>query len=578
MGLSSSQARLLSLTGRMHQIEYSAQRIEAQKLQLANKTRRVYEDYLNALEMSKIQHKILNTDGSVTFRDTTFNNFIGTKANENSIYILRDLQTGKVYVPNEIRSAYINSDKTIDGFMKTLNSLISNENASYIGISSAEDLMNISGSNGRYRLDKDLVLENWDGIPDFSGTFDGNGHTITINNSKNGLFLRTNGATLKNIEITGTIKNEDRKYFHGLLAADSKNTTVENCSATGTIHGGKYIGGLIGQLSGNSVVRNSSADVDVYSDLISPDNGTSANTQWDCVSYSGGFIGKCNDNITIENCKSSGNVSSEYDIIGGFLGIAYSGTININNCVSEGNIEANRSGLSANFDATLTEKYVRPSGTFLGECLNAAHTTINNCYAYGMPMNDGGGVQTTYYDFGKSYNATSLAVTNSYSTFANNLPAKTYVVPTSSSINLSQYPNIPQEKLNYYVQMFNAITDAGGALTVDDEHANDPIWFSNIVTNGLVIISTLKIIDDGFELRDTSVAIDTNLQEVQDYSKIRKAEAKYEADMRRIDMKDRKFDYDLAALDNERNAIKQEIETLKTVSKENVERTFKLFS
>ena len=33
MGLSSSQARLLSLTGRMHDIEYKAQHLEAQKLQ-----------------------------------------------------------------------------------------------------------------------------------------------------------------------------------------------------------------------------------------------------------------------------------------------------------------------------------------------------------------------------------------------------------------------------------------------------------------------------------------------------------------------------------------------------------------
>ena len=48
--------------------------------------------------------------------------------------------------------------------------------------------------------------------------------------------------------------------------------------------------------------------------------------------------------------------------------------------------------------------------------------------------------------------------------------------------------------------------------------------------------------------------------------------------MLKIDRKDRKYDIDLANLDNERNAIKQEIETLKTVAKENVERTFKLFS
>ena len=77
---------------------------------------------------------------------------------------------------------------------------------------------------------------------------------------------------------------------------------------------------------------------------------------------------------------------------------------------------------------------------------------------------------------------------------------------------------------------------------------------------------------------ETSIATNTGLQEVSDEIELKKAEAKYEADMKRIDMKDRRYDQDLAALDNERNAIKQEMETLKTVAKDNVERTFKLFS
>ena len=48
--------------------------------------------------------------------------------------------------------------------------------------------------------------------------------------------------------------------------------------------------------------------------------------------------------------------------------------------------------------------------------------------------------------------------------------------------------------------------------------------------------------------------------------------------MKKIDNKDKKYDTDLAALETERNAVKEEMETLKTVAKENVERTFKLFS
>ena len=80
------------------------------------------------------------------------------------------------------------------------------------------------------------------------------------------------------------------------------------------------------------------------------------------------------------------------------------------------------------------------------------------------------------------------------------------------------------------------------------------------------------------EAVDTSVAVETSLQEVANEKYLKKAEAKYEADMRQIDRKDRKYDTDLAAIDNERNAIKQEMDTLKTVIKDNVDRTFKLFS
>lgn len=77
---------------------------------------------------------------------------------------------------------------------------------------------------------------------------------------------------------------------------------------------------------------------------------------------------------------------------------------------------------------------------------------------------------------------------------------------------------------------------------------------------------------------EVNIATDTNLQEVTDDIALKKAEAKYEADMRKINQKDKKFDTDLAALEAERNAIKTEMETLKSVARDNVDRTYKLFS
>ena len=148
--------------------------------------------------MTKIQHKILNTDGSVTFKDTTFNNFIYSQARANSIYILRDTESGRVYVPNKIRSAYENSNKTIDGFLKTLDSL-NEDKSSYTSITSAEQLSQLSSSNGKFKLDADLVLDNWEGIRNFSGTFDGNGHTITIKSGTSGLFRSKTVQRLKTL-------------------------------------------------------------------------------------------------------------------------------------------------------------------------------------------------------------------------------------------------------------------------------------------------------------------------------------------------------------------------------------------
>lgn len=72
MGLSASQARLLTLTARQHAIEYKAQKLEAEKLQLANDSDQVYNTYLNALDAKKIQYKHVDNDGSITFIDANF--------------------------------------------------------------------------------------------------------------------------------------------------------------------------------------------------------------------------------------------------------------------------------------------------------------------------------------------------------------------------------------------------------------------------------------------------------------------------------------------------------------------------
>ena len=134
----------------------------------------------------------------------------------------------------------------------------------------------------------------------------------------------------------------------------------------------------------------------------------------------------------------------------------------------------------------------------------------------------------------------------------------------------------PQEDEWYYYYNLHNEIQKHGLILISDANAMSTQWLANVINNGFAY---LKVLDTKTEtLIGASVATSTALREVDDKTLLKKAEAKYESDMKRIDIKDRKYDSDLAALESERNAIKQEIDTLKTVAKENVERTFKLFS
>ena len=128
---------------------------------------------------------------------------------------------------------------------------------------------------------------------------------------------------------------------------------------------------------------------------------------------------------------------------------------------------------------------------------------------------------------------------------------------------------------------FDTLCGYLGITTINDFETA----ITNIINSGLVTIVSIR--DDGtfaqgsdedYTTFETSVSTNTGLQEVSDEVALKKAEAQYEADMKKIDAKDTKYDTDLAAIETEREAIKSEMETLETVAKDNVERTFKLFS
>ena len=114
-------------------------------------------------------------------------------------------------------------------------------------------LVSIGSNNfsGKFiRLDADISVTTMAGAytsdteqHPFSGTFDGNGHTLTINVSKQSRFAApfkcVSGATIKNLHVAGTIDgagNTDGKLLGGIVGVSYGQTSLVNCRSSVTLN------------------------------------------------------------------------------------------------------------------------------------------------------------------------------------------------------------------------------------------------------------------------------------------------------------------------------------------------------
>ena len=163
----------------------------------------------------------------------------------------------------------------------------------------------------------------------YTGTFDGNGKTITgltVTGSYKyaGLFgdIDENG-TVKNVVLEGVqITSDNSSGYAGGVAGDSWGT-IENCSVSGSVSGTTFAGGVVGSQWGGSITGcNSSATV----------KG---------VIFAGGIAGETNSGASLTGCYATGDVTVENDgtnnsHAGGVVGYNGGGTLTA--CYATGNV------------------------------------------------------------------------------------------------------------------------------------------------------------------------------------------------------------------------------------------------
>ena len=107
MGLAASQARLLSITARMHDVEFQAQTIMSRKVELATQEDAAYSDYCAALDAKKI--KVAFGNGSATnYIDATYKNVctFDESGSRKCQYALTDAESGRMVVEEDVYDNY----------------------------------------------------------------------------------------------------------------------------------------------------------------------------------------------------------------------------------------------------------------------------------------------------------------------------------------------------------------------------------------------------------------------------------------------------------------------------------------
>lgn len=193
-------------------------------------------------------------------------------------------------------------------------------------VSSAEEFAEMDAS-GSYTLTADIIVT----APyanEFTGTFDGNGHTVTLNitsgSANTGLFKKlVGGATVKNVTTAGTVSGGAST---GAIAgnADGK-VSIFNCKNTATVTGtGKGVGGILGY----------SYPASGYATIESCANTGAIVAEG--KQQTGGIAGNLEGAHVIRNCYNTGSVTAT----SGFAGIVGRGTkgVTVENCYSTGAI------------------------------------------------------------------------------------------------------------------------------------------------------------------------------------------------------------------------------------------------
>ena len=150
----------------------------------------------------------------------------------------------------------------------------------------------------------------------------------------------------------------------------------------------------------------------------------------------------------------------------------------------------------------------------------------------------------------------------------------TYGEPKFTWIDQNNKNANGEHKAQWYTNLFNRMK-TGGYKTLQDGLASSTEWIKFAFESGLV---TLEQVDGSNTWNSTTYSNCSDITEQTNSTAVTIAEAEYNAQMNKIQNKDKMYDLELKNIDTEHNSLQTEYESIKGAIDKNIERTFKIYS
>lgn len=221
--MAASQARLLCITARIHDVEYQAQSIESAKVELATQQDQVYNEYMKALDAEVLTLNMLNSDGSASIIAANFNTLCSAnraKAADGSGIALFD-NRGRLIVENDVFNAYKEAQNAglTDPYQMALYMALGVETRQIGGLSVTEE----ARKNGATTFQEKMILAE-------KATFEANSTSDAVN--KNLQSLHDSLTELTNSEdiYDRNAVDEDKLDSYDELLSQYRNLLYKNSS------------------------------------------------------------------------------------------------------------------------------------------------------------------------------------------------------------------------------------------------------------------------------------------------------------------------------------------------------------